>query len=45
MGTLANGHLGLCEFSSPPCTIAPGEPLDFTILNNHCDRWPYGDDE
>ncbi len=40
---LANGQIGLCKFSGPPCTMGEGEPQDHTILRNYCDRWPYGD--
>jgi hypothetical protein len=42
---LANGQIGLCRYSSPPCTMGEGEPQSYTILRNYCDRWPYGDGE
>jgi hypothetical protein len=41
---LANGHIGLCEFGTSPCTIEAGA-VGYTIVGNVCDRWPYGDDQ
>jgi hypothetical protein len=41
--TLANGQIGLCQYGGPACTMGDGEPQDYVILRNYCDRWPYGD--
>ena len=40
---LANGQVGLCNFGSNACTIGEDRAFEYTILRNHCDRWPYGD--
>jgi hypothetical protein len=42
---LANGQVGLCQYGGPACTMGTGEPQDYTILRNYCDRWPFGDGE
>lgn len=43
---LANGQTGLCHYSGQPCTIpqTPGHiALEFTLIRNYCDDWPYED--
>lgn len=39
---LANGQVGLCAHAANACTIGD-TPVDYTILRNYCDRFPYGD--